>query len=330
VMKLARKAGSRPLKLGQVVHSLIEAHLKGNSWLDALAEYQKEYEKLLFEEKQQLGDIPGDASRIMEGYLAQYKNDGLDYPFVELEFNVPLFTPEEMAILQEKYRALGIDFPSEIIFTGKIDAIAMDSQGQIMVVEHKTHQKLPDAGSEMMDMQTALYLKAIQLMFPKEKEYWADGILWDYIRTKAPCIPEVLKSGKLTTRANIDTDFTTYYMAILNTPGQSPDDVYYRDILARLQEKPNQFFKRVFLPRPNQDMVEEIWEDLQNTAIAIAVDGARARVKNLGSSCTFCEYQPLCHARMFFTQDDVDFLIKAQYQERKKEGVESGTNEATS
>jgi hypothetical protein len=123
------------------------------------------------------------------------------------------------------------------------------------------------------------------------------------------------KNGKLTLRSNIDTDLTTYLSQIYQIGGD-PEDPYYTDILQKLERKPDAFYKRTFLPSPKPEMVERIWEDFQDTAIMVAVEGCQNKMMNLGSGCTFCEFQPLCDAQLFRSDDDLNFLLQNQYQER--------------
>ena len=65
------------------------------------------------------------------------------------------------------------------------------------------------------------------------------GVLFIYVRFKAPCVPETLKSGGLTRRANLDTT-TAVYLRTLREQGLNPAD--YTSTLARLEEQGNKFF----------------------------------------------------------------------------------------
>jgi hypothetical protein len=91
-----------------------------------------------------------------------------------------------------------------------------------------------------------------------------DGVCWDYGRAKAPTEPEILKSGALSKRKNLDCDVYTYRNAIRKAGLVEGD---YADMLSHLEGKEDSFFERVFLPLPNNDMVVEVVNDfLQTTA----------------------------------------------------------------
>jgi len=153
---------------------MIEAWLKGASWEDVLARYETEYKKLFVEESELYGDLPGELRRIMTGYIKRYQNDSFTYPAVELEFSVPLIE--------------GVDFH------GRIDAIAQDVDGGLWVMETKTHKKLPEDDVRLLNLQTVLYTWVVPQL-EEFKDAKVKGVLWNYVRTKAPAIPELLKMG---------------------------------------------------------------------------------------------------------------------------------------
>jgi hypothetical protein len=211
-----------------------------------------------------------------------------------------------------EYKKIDVTFPDQLIFVGKIDAIAQESSGMSYLVEHKTVKTIPEDGSQMGDFQTASYLKAIEHMDIEKPK----GILWDYLRSKAPVIPELLQSGKLTEARNkCDTDVATYFAAIKK---HNLDPEKYVDMLSYLEKtKVNAFYRRCLLPSPSQSMIDQVWTDFQNTAIHIAAYGEKCRVKNLDNKdCKFCTYQPLCHAEMH--GNDIDTIIKSQYKKKEK------------
>jgi hypothetical protein len=128
--------------------------------------------------------------------------------------------------------------------------------------------------------------------------YWAlkelgqkcDGVLWDYIRTKPPAVPELLKAGGLSKRKNIDTDEATYLKAILEN-GLNPDD--YSDMLQLVRNtKKSSFFKRVYLPNPSVGMVKEVVADFFDTAEEI--QNAKKFPRNMTKDCRSCSYYQIC------------------------------------
>jgi len=202
------------------------------------------------------------------------------------------------------------------------------------VMETKTHKRLPDDDVRLMNLQTVLYTWVV----PQLEEFEGQetkGVLWNYIRTKPPAIPELLKSGSLSQRRNIDSDYDTY-LAEIRKHGLNPDD--YVSVLSVLEGKQDQFFRRIHFPRPPQDLTRAVLRDLIITAEEI-VDylgigwseydldtRLRPRLyRNLSSfQCKGCAYRPLCEAELF--DMDIDFVKKSLFQLRKKENEGESNN----
>ncbi len=303
------------LERGKVLHAMLEAHLKGKSWEKVLDTYKVEYDKLFDEEKEELGDLPADLEKLMRGYIRTWQNDPLKYPIIEHHFDVPLFSEDDMVKFIEAYEEAGYNFPVSIHFVGKIDAIADDGKKK-WIVEHKTMSRIPDEGARFFDLQTALYLYAtrqdLELQFIEPS-----GILWNYIRTKVPVEPEILKSGKLSERKNMDTDYHTYYNAVVRA-GQNPSD--YAAMLNMLREKPNTFYKRHYMPIAGDNLLNAMLNDFRASSLDIIINGNNDRVKTLSLACNNCEYKDLCQAEL--TGSDVDFVKARSYQKIEKEQLE--------
>lgn len=296
VEKLERKKVALPLVRGKALHEMIENRINGKDWMPVLEKYKKEYQKLFREEREEYGDLPGELYRLMRGYEKTYQSEKLKYLRVgkkraEFEFEVPLI--------------------DGVIFVGLIDTVAEDKNGRIWLMEHKTHKTFPTETQRFNDLQTTLYTWVMpQIGFPKP-----DGVLWDYIRTKAPTIPEPLKKGGLS-KKQIDTDYDTYYDAIIQN-GLDPED--YEDILERLEGQEEKFYKRIFLPAP-KPIVKTVMEDFVQTCQEIKILGEVSKARNITKDCSWCSYFSLCQAEMRGL--DSDFIRKTEYKprEEKKDG----------
>src|SRR5690606_18185499 len=133
--------------------------------------------------------------------------------------------------------------PGKVTFTGKIDAVAETPDSRVWLTEHKTHQRFPDEHVRFSNFQAVMYCWVLpEIGFPSP-----DGVLWDYIRTKPPTVPDLLVNGGLSKRKNIDTTPEVYLKAI-KEHGLNPAD--YQDMLELLKGKEESFYKRVFLPAP--------------------------------------------------------------------------------
>lgn len=264
---LSRRTAPSALLRGTVLHSMLELHILGKDWREPLVEYRKTYNGLWAEERETYPS-PEELEGIVLRYLKHWENDGLDYGGrTEVE-------------IRAEHRG--------ILFKGIIDALPDDSMGRRWLGDHKTHKVLPDEATRFSDIQTVLYYWAV-----RENGEAVDGILWDYIRTKPPAIPETLKSGGLSKRKNIDTDTTTY-LAEIHKQGLDPKD--YQDILAIVEKNNDSFFKRIYLPRPNEKLIQSVVKDFFDTAEEIRDN--RKQTRNMTRDCKSCTFYQLCSAEV--------------------------------
>lgn len=189
----------------------------------------------------------------------------------------------------------------------QVTDISVDSQDHLFSMEgvltHNTHKVLPDEDARFSDIQTVLYYWAL-----RETGEQVDGVMWDYLRTKPPAVPEKLVKGGLSRRANIDTDYETYLKAITDN-GLNPDD--YQDMLDKV--KGNTFFKRIYLPKPNEQLVQSVVNDFFDTAEEI--QNSKSSVRNLTKDCKMCSYFSICGEEVrgldsSFTRKQL-FVVKA-------------------
>lgn len=280
---LVRRTSPSALLRGVVYHEMLDNRVMGKDPMEPLVEYEKTYRKLWTEEQGEYPS-PDELRSLYHRYCKKWENDGLDYR-----------GRSEIEVVVE-YRGLK--------FKGILDKMPIDREGRVWIMDHKTHKVIPDEETRFSDLQTVLYHWAMECNGEK-----ADGVLWDYIRTKPPAIPEVLKSGGLSQRANIDTDYDTYMQAILDN-GLDPSD--YGDILSRVKDKV--FFKRVFLPHPSKDMVQSVVEDFFATAREI--ENSTCTARNMSRDCKSCSYYQLCQAEVRGL--DGDFIKKQMFTTREE------------
>jgi len=321
-MKLEKKSPPIQLVRGKILHELMEARIEGKPWEPILEEYNKEYKQLFLEQQEEFGDIPGDMKKLMDGYVEKYKNDRIEY--LEFSFKQVQEDGTYLDILKHAEFPLEFELFPGAKFKGVMDSLARDTQGNIWVVEHKTAKKLPDDEVRLSALQAILYCWAL----PKAGYPKPVGILWDYIRSKAPVIPEELKSGGLTKRKNIDTNYQTY-MAAITAAGLDPSD--YQDILNILRVKQDNFYKRVYFPAPSEHTIKMVVDDLLTSAHEIVEQGKIKKTKALSPfTCKGCSYAALCRAELFDL--DREFIIKRDYKikgqkEEKEEIAEGADNE---
>lgn len=258
---LVRRTAPVALLRGTVLHAMMEANILGQDPMVPLGEYAETYSKLWGEEKEQYPS-PEELVSIVNRYNRHWEDDGLTYgDRAEIE-------------VVTTHRGLK--------FKGIIDALPDDRQDRRWLCDHKTHKILPDENARFSDIQTVLYYWA-----GRKEGLKVDGILWDYLRTKPPTIPEQLKSGGLSKRANIDSDYETYMGRILEL-NLDPRD--YSDILEKV--KKNVFFQRVYLPKPSEDLITNVVEEFFDTAHEI--ENSTSKARNITRDCKSCTFFPVC------------------------------------
>lgn len=202
----------------------------------------------------------------------------------------------------------------KIEFEGHYDLLVAHSS-RVWLVDRKTHKVIPTAEERFSNTQLLLYAEAWNRERPRAAA--VDGIIWDYIRTKAPAIPEVLKSGALTRRKDIDTDVFTYRKAIRDN--DLDEDAYtlvLRDIEARSVDR---FYQRVPLPLPSKEMTKTVVDEFIQTAEMIRT--AKHFPRNATYRCHGCAFFKLCNAEL--SGINAKFVEKNDYEEREEDTRET-------
>lgn len=273
------KKKKKPLLYGSIVHEMIEAKLNGKDAFAPLEKAAKEYGKMMKEELEHYGDIIGEIRSVMTNYFEYWKKDPLKYIKSKKSGNYS----------EHKFQ---VQLHDNIYMQGTLDAVAKDKVGRVWLMDHKTTKKIPEDGWRYYDIQSAIYVKfAKALGFPE-----IDGVVWNYIRKKPPTVPDLLKSGELSKRSNIDTTWPVYLQAIKDNK-LDPDD--YKDMQEQLKGKEANFFFRTYMPI-NKDVVENIVNEAIMTAHEMdeLQDEPTSHTRNLGYHCTYCPYFTLCQAEL--------------------------------
>jgi len=211
---------------------------------------------------------------------------------VEHKFNVPLIVDNE-------------EIPG-IRIRGMMDGVIRDQNSFLWVLEHKSAAQFRERHHLLFDEQPGVYVYAagIELGEPIR------GVLYNLLRKKVPTVPEVLKYGGLTKRANIDSTYEVY-LATIKNHGLNPAD--YEDILGILRDKGNKFFRRVEVERRPKQLsqltyrIRQVAEDMQNGQIYASPEVMK---------CSMCPFEPVCIA----IEDDADwkYILNSGYRTREE------------
>jgi hypothetical protein len=299
-LNLQRKLKSIPASMGSLIHKCLEIYYReGYKHIPkAFDEFNKSLSKLFDEERALYKDLPQEVARIMRGYHLYWQ----DYK------NLRVVRDEQGPLVE---REIVVPITQDISVKVVIDLMAEDPLG-LWIVDHKSCKDLPQDDFRTTDVQSTLYY-----WVARQLGYRPNGIMWNYIRTKAPTEPKVLKSGGLS-RAKIDTDKATYLEAIKKY-GLDPAD--YQDILSSLSYK--SFFTRIKLPKP-APVVKSVLRDLVTVGKRMMRLQGKPEayfVRSLQRSCDWdCEFRPLCIADLL--GHDTQFMIATHYERREDSGEE--------
>jgi len=172
----------RPLKRGTWFHALLEERYAGRSWKDKHAELTRQYNELMDEEKESLGNLPEEMDDMMRSYLWHYGVDKADpyhgWEVLGTELTLECPWPDSPD---------GLD-----VYRCRVDIMFSDEWG-LWIGDHKTNKTLPDIQFRLLDAASPLYIWCA-----RENGYPVDGFVWNYIRAKVPSKPKMtLKTGKL-------------------------------------------------------------------------------------------------------------------------------------
>jgi PD-(D/E)XK nuclease superfamily len=290
----AKRRHPAPLR-GTVLHEMLAAR---DNRLDVNAVYNKyydRYEKLFEEERDFYGEhFMEDIWRIYRGYVRTYGDNDWRVQRTEGLVQTQL-TPK-------------------IVFEGHYDLLVAH-QRRVWLVDRKSHKVIPTAEERFSNSQLLLYADAWNREHTRSEQ--VDGIVWDYIRTKAPTIPEVLKSGQLTRRKDLDTDEYTYRKAIRDNDLDETGYEYYLKELAK--RPPDRFYARVPLPIPSAEMTRTVVQEFIHSAEAIRT--AKQFPRNMTYRCSSCEFFRLCQAEL--SGINAKFVEQSDYEEREEDTRET-------
>jgi RecB family exonuclease len=296
VLQIRPKERKLPLERGTWLHELLMVHNDGEDWRVRHRQLQKKFESLWEEEREGLGDLPGEAARIMQAYLRTYKSDEQRYRVVDTELDEVVTLPNGLQL--------------RVI----VDAVLEDIlDGGLWLRDYKTRDKFARAENMMLDPQMTLYFWAMEHMGYKPIR----GAQYDEIRTKAPTKPNLNKDGSLSKAKAIDTDVWTY-MREIKRYGLDPED--YSDILRHIAtNQKDRFFRRTPIPQ-DAPVVRTVMKEAVQTAQEIQQAESKNRFpRTFDSSCTWsCEYLNLCIAELF--GGNIDPMIRMNFQKGGDDG----------
>jgi CRISPR/Cas system-associated exonuclease Cas4 (RecB family) len=300
---LKPRAPARPLKFGSIMHELFDIDARGKDMQKQLKRIAKREAKLL-ERTEEYGQLLDDVAYIANAYKQFWSAEPLVYKQLASGRQVPL------KMIEVPFK---LELTSEITAKGRIDGLVTAKKAD-WILEHKTHASFPNADHRWRNIQSAIYLRIVEMLG------WASpsGMLWDYVRSKAPARPKLLLSGKIST-AECDSlpAVITDTAALYIKEGHKQVELQQAAI-AELAAKQNAnlhtWFQRVFTPI-QPAVIKGLFADFIATAREM-VDyydkhPATPPRKSIGLHCSWCAFEPLCRAEL--QGNDIDFVRDNQF-----------------
>lgn len=288
IQKIRKKLKPIPLEKGLIIHSLLEAYLKGKNWKKELEPIKKEYDKLMDEEKEYYGDIVSECENIMQRYIEYYAD-----------------TDKKLGNLLVEFKFNDIEVFPNILFSGIIDWVYQDENKNICLCEHKIKNSLIyDDADLAYEIQVHIYSQILTMA-----ELPPQMIVFNFVSTVLPKVPKILKDGTLS-KQKIITDYKTLSETLAKHKLQEKE---YEKELQEAKKNNELFFKRIHIPR-----TQVSFETFKEIVVSVA-DEIRKMKKiynNLGSHCNWCPYKSLCFAEIW--KLDYNFILEKDYEPIKE------------
>jgi len=294
IEKLRRRRIARPLQFGRMVHEMLQAYANSENPFDVLDRLSLENEELFAAEREMYGEIVDDIRVIMTEYFEHYADDSLLY-------------------IRRGGRGGEHEFSLEILpqvtFEGKIDGVVKTPNKLTWLIEHKTFTNMPNEDHRWRNLQSVVYVKALQMLGWPE----VDGTCWDYIRSKSPSRPQLLKSGQMSQRA-IDS-LPSRVIETLRDSGLDPRE--YETLVEGAYNNRKFYFQRIFNPIKTE-VVDIVWKDFIETVEEMVRLDGKVLARNIDRHCEWCEYEPICRAEL--QGGDSDFVKEREFYEKNDSG----------
>jgi PD-(D/E)XK nuclease superfamily len=287
---LRPKIKARPLYFGSTVHKMLEALAENKDARTALAEIAHRDEVMFREEREYFAKLIEDINFIFRAYKKFWAQSPLIYvPIGNRHAEVPF--------------AVKVDDAIEV--KGTIDGIVEHKKFN-WLLEHKTHAEFPNADHRWRNLQGAVYNSISKLLgWPK-----LQGMCWNYVRSKEPTRPKILKTGKLSVARDCDT-LPEVVLDVLEEHRLNPRD--YADFIAAQEANLPTWFDRIYQP-VQEHVVKVLWKEFLATSREMSDYYSRTDApppRTIDHHCKWCSFEKLCRAELQGL--DVDDVKQREY-----------------
>lgn len=306
------------LTAGTALHKAIEAMANGY-WMDTdpvsvakeVIDEERTAKTLAYIQEngfkpwvQELEQFEADAEftlALVEQYFQQYPvgheldDQGLKYIATEVPFKIDITDK--------------LDNPDrQVFYIGTIDAVAVDDDDRLFIVENKSYSQKPDLDDLQFHFQSTGYAVAIEMLTGQP----ITGGLYNGVAKKLIKEPKVLKSGKLSVDVRQSVTSKSF-LAACRKYGADPNYPDYAKFLQFLQSREEQGDTRFFYREKffyNEDQKRTWTEDFYQIANDM-VHNPRIYRSIPYNGCGDCWFSDVC--RSAHSGGDVDYILDKRY-----------------
>lgn len=312
VKRIRRKDKPVAPQMGTILHSYLEDYYRGLGELTPLDSHEHAKQ---FAIDQNLLDLKRAANILRDMGQDQAYNELVAVP-TKVRAIGDAYYRARGKMDAERFEVLMIeqymlsDLDDDIETAGVADMVTRDKRtGTVNLWEHKSATNEPAQTVRLLDLQTVIY----DIQLENLHDIRIESVIWNYLRTKPPGIPKLLKKGDLSRDKRLDTTWETYLAEIMRL-GLDPQD--YTDVHARLRDAE----KTVFFPRHDQEILASsdlILNDYYKTALNIQAaeacweEGSDEPIRAIAWNCNRCEFHSICSAALL--GGDEEDAIRLRY-----------------
>jgi hypothetical protein len=271
------------ITVGSLAHVGLAALHSGRPWPAAiLAEAEAQMDNLFDEQRDELADAAGLASRLVDRYART------------------IWRPDWTVLDVEK--RFGVRIPrTGVVLLGYMDAVIQEPDGSVWLAEFKFPKSRFRSPDDLeLDGQIGAYQWAARRL-----GYNVVGTKFIQVLAKDPTTPKMNKDGSLS-RAAITCDWDTY-AACVQAAGLNPLD--YLDMRAKLSGV--QLQVETLLYRPDRE-IERFGRDLQQRVLEMRRKTKRIYRNENVFNCGMCQFREPCVEVM--KGGDVETLLAMAYE----------------
>jgi calcineurin-like phosphoesterase family protein len=299
IEKLRKKVKGRPLQFGSIVHEMLEAHANADDPMEKLTALVEGAGSMFSSQRDDFEDMIQDIEDIMTSYFE------MDWGDDEL-----MFLPRKGRFAEHEFR---VEIAKGIVLTGKMDAMAKTKDKRRWLVENKTFTNMPNADHRWRNLQSNTYVRVNEMLGLPE----IDGLCWNYICSRSPGVPKILKDGTVS-KKRLNTTPARLARFFRENKLKAKD---YPTLVRSTEANLKHYFARIF-SAAKKATVDLVFKDLIETSLEMANNHGRLKAKTIDRHCEWCDYEPICRAEL--QKADVEFIKKKEYYVSGKEESSKG------